>query len=147
MLFISHQVVLMSSCQCKMGLEQLKLLSELTEELVARKEQFKISCSNVDGFSFEFQNIYLGSDEPGVPSKNEENSCKICDFPPQNLIKDPYFPCSENMPICVKEPASPLKHFVGRTLVEVEAECKNEDICEKLTKIFLNIIGRGTYSF
>ena len=141
----------MPSCECKMGLEQLKLLSELTEELVARKEQFKISCSNIDGFSFEFQNIYLEndktSDEPFLPSNNGENVCKICDLPPKKLIKDTYFPCSENMPICVKEPASPLKHFVGRTLVEVEAECKNEDICEKLTKIFLNIFGRGTYSF
>ena len=145
MLFISHQVVLMPSCECKMGLEQLKLLSELTEELVARKEQFKISCSNVDGFSFEFQNIYLESAK--TSDEHGENFCKICDLPPKNLIKDPYFPCSEHMPICVKEPSSPLKHFVGRTLVEVEAECKNEDICEKLTKIFLNIIGRGTYSF
>ena len=108
-----------------MGLEQLKLLSELTEELVARKEQFKISCSNVDGFSFEFQNIYLEndktSDEPFLPSNNGENICKICDLPPKKMIKDTYVVSSENMPICVKEPESPMKHFVGRTLVEVEA--------------------------
>ena len=73
----------------------------------------------------------------------EKMFAKYVIFLKKKLIKDTYFPCSENMPICVKEP---FKHFVGRTLVEVEVECKNEDICEKLTKIFLNIFGRGTYS-
>ena len=130
-----------------MGLEHLKLLSDLTEELVARKEQFKIVCSSDDGFSFEFHNIFCESDEDCLPSKRLDNSCKICDHPPTKLIKDTEFPCGENLPICVKEPKGPLKHFVGRTLAEVEAECKNEDTCEKLTKIFMNIFGRGSYSF
>ena len=133
-----------------MGLEELKLLSKLTEELVEKQEKFQLSCSTADGFSFTFQNILLQDERKSEKQKAShegiEICCKVYKYSWGDKLEDPDPTFPKIVPIYVTEPCNQKKHYSGKTMSDVEAECNREDICWKITNIWMDLFGRGTYS-
>ena len=120
-------------------------MSKLTEDLSDRKQQFKLNLATLDGFTFEFQNFGLECDKSSETNVNVEN-WKVCKVSPTKQTQDADLSSAAKHPINVTEPVITERHFVGKTLAEVEAECNREDICWRVTNICLELFGRGTYS-
>ena len=128
-----------------MGLEELDLVSKLTKDLTDRKQKFKLSFSTLDGFTFEFQNFVLEGDK-SCDSRESVENWKVCKVTPTKQLEDANLSLMVKHPIFVTQPGITEKHFAGKTLAEVEAECNREDICWRITNICLELFGRGTYS-
>ena len=130
-----------------MGLEELRLVSKLTEDLTKRQKQFELSFATIDGYTFKFQNFCIEADE-SIDNRTREENLKICKVSPTKQSKDAdQLPIANaNLPMYVTEVNGPGKHFVGKTLAEVEAECNREDFCWRVTNVCLELFGRGTYS-
>ena len=133
-----------------MGLEELRLLSKLTEELVEKHEKFQLTCSTADGFSFTFQNI-LPQDERKSGKKKASHEgieicCKVYKYSWGDKLEDSELTSPKRTHIYATKPCNLKKHYSGKTMSDVEAECNREDICWKITNICMDLFGRGTYS-
>ena len=116
----------------------LKMLGKLTTKLKNNKEQFSLIFSTSDGFLYEFQNINLKSEAQQVSDK-----CNQCKFPRElKTVKQE----NKNKRSCVANPYRHGQKFVGKTMLDVETEQEKEDLCGKLTRICLDLFGRGSYS-
>ena len=122
--------------------QYLKLLTKLTTNLTNNNEQFSLMFSTGEGFLYEFQNINLEHEESHCSDK-----CLQCKIPCELKTAKQENTSKKNKHSCVANPYSHGQQFVGKTMLDIETEQEKGDLCGKLTRICLELFGRGSYSF